>query len=121
LTLPLSKQSGQVAVGGGYTSSDRTNANDELNNVVAEGWRLLSASAVFVPATQVSRDRMVLTGQHLAVSGEVVGVYVFTRDETKRQTTASDASEHRPANGAPQVVRHRRSAGEVEPLRPLSE
>jgi hypothetical protein len=124
LALPLNQQSGRVGPGGGYTSSNRSNASDDLNRVVREGWALLTASVVFVPNSQVSRDKFLTSGQQLAFNGEVVGYYVFTRDETKRQQSTEaneNQSAHRvvPQRAPESPVRTRRSAGEIEPLRPL--
>jgi hypothetical protein len=74
---------------------------------------------VFVPSSQVSRDKFLTSGQQIAVSGEVVGYYVFTHDETMRQQS-TEANENQSAHTvvpqrAPQKpVRTRRSADEIE-------
>jgi hypothetical protein len=54
----------------------------ELNSMVREGWDLVNASVVFRTTGQETRDK--IAGQAVAVSGEVVGYYIFRRDDSKR-------------------------------------
>jgi hypothetical protein len=118
LALPLLQQSGRVIpMVRGETSSRRSDVTTELNRVVCQGWALTAASVVFVPTGEVSRDKFFSSGQNVAVSGEVVGYYVFTRDETKRQSDEVPTAErvqHRP-------VRKPRPSHEIGPLQPLPE
>lgn len=53
---------------------------DTLGRISAEGWRLFQAGWVFVQEGQESRDRFMASGQQVAISGEVVGIYLFERD-----------------------------------------
>jgi|SRR5581483_6588663 len=57
-----------------------------LNAVCDEGWELLNGSFVFVETGQVSRERALASGQQVAVSGSVVGYYLFKRNEANRKT-----------------------------------
>jgi hypothetical protein len=115
LAIPLNQQSGRVGPGGGDTSSRRADASNELNRVVREGWSLVTASVVFVPTTETSRDKFWLSGQQVAISGEVVGYYVFTRDETKR-TESVEPTMHRHVQERP--VRRPKPTSEITPLAP---
>jgi hypothetical protein len=118
VAIPLNQESGRVGPTGGETSSRRWDASDELNRIVRQGWSLLAASVVFVPSSEVSRDQFFLSGQQVAISGQVVGYYVFSRDETWRrdrtETTAPRRVEDRP-------VRTRTPNSEVTPLPPLQD
>jgi hypothetical protein len=116
LAIPLDQQSGQVGPDGGYTSSQNWEVSSELNQVVNQGWSLLSAAVVFVPTSQVSRDKFVTSGQQLAVSGQVVGYYVFTRDETKKRTNVESTPARQPSRPS---SRSSRPSSEVSALPPL--
>lgn len=52
-------------------------APDLLGQIEQLGWRLEHASWVFVQTGQSSRDKIMSSGQSTAVTGEVVGVYLF--------------------------------------------
>src|SRR5581483_7327261 len=56
-----------------------------LNAVCDEGWELLNGSFVFVETGQVSRNRAMASGQQVAVSGSVVGYYLFRRNEANKK------------------------------------
>jgi hypothetical protein len=60
---------------------------DPLGRVEAAGWRLEHASWVFIETGQSSRDKLVLSGQRTVTTGEVVGIYLFRRNEAARTTT----------------------------------
>jgi hypothetical protein len=55
LAIPLNQQSGRVGPTGGFLT--RWDASNELNRIARQGWCLLAASVVFVPTTEVSRDK----------------------------------------------------------------
>lgn len=57
----------------------RGGATDVLSAVEAQGWRLEHASWVYVQTGQNSRDKFLASGQHVVVSGDVVGIYLFRR------------------------------------------
>jgi hypothetical protein len=116
LSFPLTQQAGRVGPTGGYTSADRTDVNADLNRVVNQGWALVAASVAFVPSSTVSRDKFLTSGQQTAVSGEVVGYFVFARDATKRRESAEQESQADPRH---RPVRARRTTGEIQPLNPL--
>lgn len=60
---------------------------DPLGRVEATGWRLEHASWVFIETGQTSRDKLVLSGQRTVTTGEVVGIYLFRRNEAARTVT----------------------------------
>ena len=55
-----------------------------LNAVCDEGWELVNGSFVFVETGQRSRDKFMASGQQVAVSGSVVGYYLFKRNEANK-------------------------------------
>ena len=61
---------------------------DTLNAVCAEGWELVNGSFVFVETGQSSRSKALSSGQQVAVSGAVVGYYLFKRNEANKKTGA---------------------------------
>jgi hypothetical protein len=58
--------------------------NEVLNAIAREGWDLVAASFVFHETGSESRDKLLASGQHIAVSGDVIGYYVFKRCEANR-------------------------------------
>ncbi|MGK2881570.1 MAG: hypothetical protein ACSLE6_12515 [Mycobacterium sp.] len=48
------------------------------------GWRLEHANWVFMETGQSSRNKFLTTGQHTVTNGEVVGMYLFRREDTNR-------------------------------------
>lgn len=79
---------------------------------------MLAASVVFVPSSEVSRDKFFLSGQQVAISGEVVGYYIFKRDESKRIESAESTT---PRYVQERPVRTRKPSSEITPLAPLQE
>jgi hypothetical protein len=57
---------------------------DILNAVCEEGWELVNGSFVFVETGQQSRDKFLASGQQVAVSGVVIGYYLFKRNEANK-------------------------------------
>jgi hypothetical protein len=51
-----------------------------LGDIERIGWRLEHASHVFMVTGQTSTDRVFLSGENTAVSGTMVGVYLFRND-----------------------------------------
>ena len=117
LAISLNQQSSHVGPDGGQTSSHGWDASNELNSVTKQGWSLVAASVVFVPTSETSRDKFWLSGQQVAISGQVVGYYVFKRDETKKVESTEPTTRHVQEH----PVRTRRPAGEIAPLSPLPE
>lgn len=66
-----------------------------LNAVSDEGWEIVSGSFVFVETGQISRSKALSSGQQTAVSGTVVGYYIFKRNDAnkKQGTDPWDASD----------------------------
>jgi hypothetical protein len=60
---------------------------DTLNAVSDEGWELLNGSFVFVETGEVSRNKALSSGQQVAISGRVVGYYLFKRNEQNRSSS----------------------------------
>jgi hypothetical protein len=60
-------------------------AADVLGQIEQAGWKLEHANWVFVQTGQNSRDKFLTTGQQSVVTGEVMGIYLFRRDEERRQ------------------------------------
>ena len=60
-------------------SGDRTEADNgqTLHDIEAEGWLLHTAGYVFVPTGQSTRQKILGTGESIAISGVTVGVYLF--------------------------------------------
>lgn len=63
----------------------RGRAADILGEIEEAGWRLEHANWVYVQTGQNSRDKFVATGQQVVVTGEVLGIYLFRRDEDRGQ------------------------------------
>jgi hypothetical protein len=56
---------------------------DLLGQIEESGWRLQHADWVYIQTGQNSRDKFLASGQHVVVTGEVVGIYLFRRDDTR--------------------------------------
>jgi hypothetical protein len=67
-----------------FSTSQSNDVTTVLNGIVREGWELLTASMVFHETGSQSRDKFLASGQQIAVSGDVIGYYVFKRCETNR-------------------------------------
>jgi hypothetical protein len=65
----------------GYNVKERRVGNhaDALGQIEAVGWRLEHAGFVFIQTGQVSRDKMLSSGQEVGVQGRVSGIYLFRR------------------------------------------
>lgn len=60
---------------------------DLLGQIEEAGWRLEHADWVYVQTGQNSRDKFLASGQHVVVTGEVIGMYLFRRDDTRADRT----------------------------------
>jgi len=56
---------------------------DLLGQIEETGWRLQHADWVYIQTGQNSRDKFMASGQHVVVTGEVIGMYLFRRDDTR--------------------------------------
>ena len=73
-----------VAMVGSNTRQQHANPTAILNTVCREGWELVNGDFVFVMRGQQSRDKFMSSGQNVAVSGTVMGYYLFKRCEANR-------------------------------------
>lgn len=48
-----------------------------LTAIEDEGWELVTAGFTFRPTHAASRDKALVSGQQIAISGQTVGVYLF--------------------------------------------
>jgi hypothetical protein len=52
-----------------------------IEAIEAEGWKLEHASYVFEQTGFLSRDQFMKSGQAARVTGQILGIYIFRRDE----------------------------------------
>lgn len=91
IELPVSRTSGEVyAFVGAQTSTTQLAGDASLDGIEAEGWVLAHAGYVFRPLSVSSRDKFMFSGQQEAMSGELVGVYVFRATEGAAPTPGDD-------------------------------
>jgi hypothetical protein len=77
-----------VAMVGAFSKpKSTTDPTDILNSVAAEGWELVNGSVVFLETGSESRDKFLASGQNIAVSGTIIGYYLFKRCEANRRQT----------------------------------
>ena len=80
IALPLSKTAAINATLSAPAAITTTAEHGSiLERIEAEGWHLEHANYVFRVTGSVSRDKLLSSGQQEAVSGEIVGVYLFRR------------------------------------------
>ncbi|BBY43418.1 hypothetical protein [Mycolicibacterium celeriflavum] len=60
---------------------------DLLGQIEEAGWRLEHADWVYIQTGQNSRDKFLASGQHVVVTGEVVGIYLFRRNESQSKAS----------------------------------
>lgn len=79
IDVPLSRTTGEtVAMIGAYAHSTETvNYASIIQSIEGEGWRLEHAGYIYRVTGSVSRDKFMASGQQEAVSGEIVGIYIF--------------------------------------------
>jgi len=78
VTMGVSETVGFVKELSGTVTSTRTAGHaDVLEAIEAEGWRLEHVGYVYRVISTVSRDKFLSSGQQEAVTGEIVGVYLF--------------------------------------------
>jgi hypothetical protein len=75
-----------IAMVGASTTTRTADPLAVLNSVCREGWEIVSGSFVFHELGSESRDKFLSSGQHIAVTGTVIGYYVFRRCEANRVT-----------------------------------
>lgn len=79
IDMPLSKTKGQtVAMVGAFAHSSKTiDYAHTIQSIEEEGWRLDHVGYVYRVTGSESRDKFMASGQQEAVSGEIVGIYIF--------------------------------------------
>ena len=79
IDVPLSKTKGQtVAMVGAFADSTKTvDYSSSIQAIEEEGWRLEHVGYVYRITGSESRDKFLASGQQEAVSGEIVGIYIF--------------------------------------------
>ncbi len=73
-----------VAMIGSTNTKSTSDPTDILNSVCREGWELVTGSFVFVEEGSQSRDKLMSSGQNVAVKGTTMGYYLFKRCEANR-------------------------------------
>ncbi len=81
LDLVLTEAIVVIMMGAYSKPKSTTDPTDILNSVCEEGWELVTGSVVFLETGSESRDKFLASGQHIAVSGTIMGYYLFRRCE----------------------------------------
>ncbi len=67
-----------MAMVGAFANSTRTqDYSNVIQSIEEEGWRLEHVGYVYRITGSQSRDKFIASGQQEAVSGEIVGIYLF--------------------------------------------
>ena len=61
------------------TDKRTTDSSEIIKAICREGWELVNGSFVFVHEGSKSRDKLLGTGEQVAVQGRTVGYYLFRR------------------------------------------
>ena len=78
VALSLEKTSANVvSMVGAFTRKEDTDHSSVLNSIEAIGWKLENAGYVFRATGSESRSKFLSSGQQEAVSGEIIGIYIF--------------------------------------------
>lgn len=87
IELPVSRTTGEVyAFVGARVATASLAADASLDGIEAEGWVLVHAGYVYRPLSASTRDKFMFSGQQEAMTGELVGVYVFRATEGEPPT-----------------------------------
>ena len=83
IDVPLSQTTGRtVAMEGAYANSTKTeDYSMVIQSIEEEGWHLEHVGYVYRLTGSESRDKFFASGQQEAVSGEIVGIYIFRARE----------------------------------------
>src|SRR6266550_692008 len=76
-----------VTMVGSTTSRKTQDPVEVLNAICREGWDLVNGGFVFVEEGQQSRDKLMSSGQNVAIKGRTVGYYLFRRCEDNRSSS----------------------------------
>lgn len=79
IDVPLSKtKSIVIAMTGAFTDKSATkDYSSTIQSIEDEGWRLEHVGYIYRITGSESRDKFMASGQQEAISGEVVGIYLF--------------------------------------------
>jgi hypothetical protein len=90
IQLPVSALRGGASVFGSSSNLIRNvrGATDTLGQIEEQGWNLEHTGYVFVETGSTSTNRALSTGQGTVTRGQVVGVYLFRRDDAARAADA---------------------------------
>jgi len=79
IDIPLSKtKASTVAMVGAFASSTKIeDYSGTIQAIEDEGWRLDHVGYIYRITGSESRDKFLASGQQEAVSGEIVGIYIF--------------------------------------------
>lgn len=80
--LQVGAHAGSASWGEASGQRSSTSSADTLSEIERAGWRLEHASHVFLVTGESSTDRVFSTGQNTAVTGSMVGVYLFRNDRS---------------------------------------
>jgi hypothetical protein len=61
------------------TEKSTTDPSEIINAICREGWELINGSFVFVHEGSKSREKLLRSGEQVAVQGRTVGYYLFRR------------------------------------------
>jgi hypothetical protein len=78
--LQVGSQEGQAFFGDARASRSIKSPARTLAEIERIGWRLEHANHVFMTTGQISTGRAMLSGENTAVTGAIVGVYLFRND-----------------------------------------
>ncbi|WP_349343556.1 hypothetical protein [Marinobacter sp. MMG032] len=84
IDLPLSKTAATVIpLGDAYGQSSKTNDYAAtIEAIEQEGWRLDHAGYVYRVTGSESREKALGSGQREAVTGEIIGIYIFRAESS---------------------------------------
>lgn len=78
IEISLSQTTGHSSIFGTYTSGGETaDASYTLEQIESEGWHLIDAGYVFRPIGSASREKVIGSTEREAISGEIIGIYLF--------------------------------------------
>ena len=78
--LQVGSHVGSASFGSASGTRETVSSAETLGRIEQVGWHLEHASHVFMVTGETSTDRVLLSGENTAVSGAMVGVYLFRND-----------------------------------------
>jgi hypothetical protein len=110
VALPLEET---VRTVGGFITGDKTTTSrayahaDVLDEIECEGWLLQHADYVWAQTGAVSRDKFLSSGQTEAITGRIIGVYIFRRERRfGRSREGASHADERNARTRVGLLRH---------------